>query len=144
MEDFSSNIRVAPAEDKISPAIGNFTNTLLQVAGMQRMENERKMQKLTDLATISYGDVLLGDNVELQKGKSGLMQDISAAYGKADKEGHPGNLSFEVQANLAARKQQIMMQAAKAEQDKKDFIDVTKHIATNKDIDQDESFKNKN
>jgi hypothetical protein len=141
MPDFTSHVNLMP-EDKITPAINDFTNTLMKVEMVKRAEDERKMAKLVDLTTVALGDMSAGDYTELQKQKEDFFNYTTSKYQESDKNGMRGNLSFSVQAELNAKKQSILRYAAKAEQDKKDIHDVMKLAATNKDVDQEETAAN--
>jgi hypothetical protein len=135
MPDFTSHINLMP-EDKITPAINDLTNTLMKVEMVKRAEDERKMARLTDLATFALGDMTNRDNADIQKMAEEFKNSLVPLYQQSEKNGMKGNLPYSVQADLNAKKQQIMRMAAKAEQDKKDFYELNKMMATNKDIDQ--------
>jgi len=133
MADFSSNIRLLP-EDTITPAIGNLTNTLMQAEAIKRQEDERKMARLTELATIAIGDVTTNDNLYLQGEKEKFLKKTTDLYRE-----YNGRLPYEKQAELNAGKQQIVTAATKAEQDKKDYYEVVKKMATDPNINKDKT-----
>lgn len=133
MADFSSNIRLLP-EDTITPAIGNLTNTLMQAEAIKRQEDERKMARLTELATIAIGDVTTNDNMYLQGEKEKFLKKTTDLYRQ-----YNGRLPYEKQAELNAGKQQILTAAAKAEQDKKDYYEVVKKMATDPNINKEKT-----
>jgi hypothetical protein len=138
MPDFTSHVNLMP-EDKITPAINDFTNTLMKVEMVKRAEDERKMARLTDLATFALGDMTNRDNAAIQKMAEEFKNSLVPLYQQSEKNGMKGYLPYPVQADLNAKKAYIMRMAGKAEQDKKDFYDLNKMMATNKDIDQEKT-----
>jgi len=130
MADYSSGIKVLP-QDYISPAIENAGKQMMQAEAMLRADEERRMERLNAMATFTMGDMVARDKAEVEKQKDEFLKKLVPEYRK-----HNGILPYETQADFNANKQSINLLIAKAEADRKEYYDVAKVMATNKDVDK--------
>jgi hypothetical protein len=129
MPDFTSNVTVLPP-DQITPAINDLAGNMMKMTQFKAAEQEKRDAKMAELATVSLGDVFEEDNAALQKEKEDYINYIV-------KEAAPvgGRFGWQKQAEINAKKQRLMQKGAKSVQDKNDYVDVMKKIATDPNID---------
>jgi len=123
--------------DTITPALNNVFGQLNNINLAKMQEETRKRNELADLTAISLQNISANDNIYLQKQKDQFLKDAAKSYGE-----NKGYLPYETQAELNARKSNILMEAKASEEWKKQYEDVVKQMATSDKIDKDKTAAN--
>jgi len=135
MPQFTSNIAVLP-NDTITPAVNDLAGNMMKMTQFKAVEQERRDAKLAELASVSLGNVFAGDNAELQKSKEDYINEV--VKGTASSR---GRIPWQQQAELLAKKQQLLQKAAVSEEHRKEYLDVMKKAVSDPAIDKEETLR---
>lgn len=124
-------------QDTITPALQNVFGQLNNINLAKMQEETRKRNELAQLSEVSLQNISANDNIYLQKQKDQFIKDAAKSYGE-----NKGYLPYETQAELNARKSNILMEAKASEEWKKQYEDVVKQMATSDKIDKVRTGKN--
>ena len=124
-------------QDTITPALSNVFGQLNNINLAKMQEETRKRNELADLTDISLQNISANDNIYLQKQKDQFLKDAAKSYGE-----NKGYLPYETQAELNARKSNILMEAKASEEWKKQYEDVVKQMATSDKFDKEKTAAN--